>query len=82
MNEPKLIVTAKSIGIGQLQTVCVYDNRTKELWTKEQIIERGIVPFLGEHDMKETLNWNLNGDSEKYQYNIIGTSYFTALIYD
>lgn len=84
MQEPKLIVVTKlgDKSRGNIQTEFVYDNRTKRLWTREQIIERGIVSFNNESDMKETLNWNLNGDSEKYQYNIIGTSYFTALIYD
>lgn len=83
MNEPKLIVTSKVTKMGIIQTECVYDNRTKKLWSREQVIERGITTFNNESDMKDTLNWNLNGDSTKYQYSIVGDSYFyTSLIFD
>lgn len=52
----------------EITTICVYDSRTKNYWTEGQIIERGIKRFLNLSDLKETLNWNLNGDSSKYQF--------------
>lgn len=52
----------------KIATILVFDNRTKQFWTDEQIQERGISNFLNVDDMKETLNWNLNGDSSKYQF--------------
>lgn len=69
LNEAKLIVKVESNKqTKQLKTISVYDNRTKKFWTKERILERGIEWFLNIEDMKETLNWNLNGDSSKYQF--------------
>ena len=50
----------------EIKTKTVFDNRTQKYWTKEQIQERGIVRFLNLSDLKETLNWNLNGDDSKY----------------
>lgn len=52
----------------KIETVSVFDNRTGEYWSKEKIKERGIVWFLHLEDLKETLNWNLNGDSSKFQF--------------
>lgn len=52
----------------EIKTVSVFDSRTQKYWTEEQIKERGIVRFLNLSDLKETLNWNLNGDSSKYQF--------------
>lgn len=52
----------------EIKTVSVFDNRTQNYWTDEQIRERGITRFLNLDDLKETLNWNLNGDSSKYQF--------------
>jgi len=51
-----------------IRTVSVYDNRTNEFWSEDKIKERGIENFLNTEDLKETLNWNLNGDSLKYQF--------------
>ena len=53
---------------GIITTVFVFDNRTQEYWSKDKIQERGIEYFLNIQDMKETLNWNLNGDESKYQF--------------
>lgn len=65
----KLIVKVDSErGQGKILTVSVFDNRTQKYWTKEQIEERGITSFLNMQDLKETLNWNLNGDESKYQF--------------
>lgn len=69
LSNAKLVVTVESNkATGMIKTVSVFDNRTQEYWTKEAIQERGIEWFLGIDDMKETLNWNLNGDSSKYQF--------------
>lgn len=51
-----------------LRTISVFDNRTQEYKTEEFIKERGISWFLDLDDLKQTLNWNLNGDSSKYQF--------------
>lgn len=51
-----------------IRTASVYDNRTGEFWSEERIKERGIAHFLNADDMKETLNWNTNSDSSKYQF--------------
>ena len=65
----KLVVTVESNKrTHEIKTVSVFDNRTQEFWTEEKIKERGIQRFLNTDDMKETLNWNLNGDSSKYQF--------------
>ena len=53
---------------GEIKTESVYDNRINAYWDKGRIEERGIVSFLNMVDVKETLNWNLNGDSSKYQF--------------
>lgn len=70
----------------EITTVSVFDMRTKTNWTDKQIEERGISRFLNLTDMKETLNWNLCGDSSKYRFKF-GTSGKThsagiALIFD
>lgn len=77
LSKAKLVVTVESCKNEPIvndnphitiRTVSVFDNRTNEYWTKERIKERGIEHFLDVADMKETLNWNLNGDSNKYQF--------------
>lgn len=52
----------------KIHTESVYDNRINRFWSDERIKERGIEYFLDLEDLKETLNWNLNGDSDKYQF--------------
>ncbi len=81
MNKPKLIVTVKFCE-GGLYTENVYDTRTKKLWSKEHIHERGIESFISKEDLKESLNWNTNGDSDKYEWNGVGEDYLVALVYD
>lgn len=77
LHNAKLIVTVESYKnkpivddnpLLTIRTVSVYDNRTNEFWSEEQIEERGIEYFLDVEDLKSTLNWNLNGDSSKYQF--------------
>ena len=50
-----------------LHTLRVKDNRTGKDWTEAQIEARGIRSFSDTDDMRETLNWNLSGDPEKYR---------------
>lgn len=65
----KLVVTVEGHRkSGEIHTVSVFDNRTNEYWSEERIQERGISWFLNLGDMRETLNWNLNGDDSKYQF--------------
>lgn len=52
----------------RIETVSVFDERIGEYWPEERIAERGISRFLDLADMKETLNWNLNGDESKYKF--------------
>lgn len=68
-NKPKLIIEIESHKkTKQLTTKSIFDNRTQQNWTLEQIQERGVQCFDNLEDMKETLNWNLNGDSSIYQF--------------
>ena len=69
LHKAKLVVTVESDRCsGLINTVSVFDNRTDGYWSNEQIKERGISQFLSVSDMKETLNWNLNGDGSLYQF--------------
>lgn len=69
LNDAKLIVTVEgNKETKEIKTISVYDNRTNEYLNKEYIKERNIELFLDIKDMKETLNWNLNGDDSKYQF--------------
>lgn len=69
INDAKLIVTIRSIKDDyQIKTISVFDNRKNINWTEQEVKERNIEFFLNLQDLKETLNWNLNGDSSKYQF--------------
>lgn len=79
LNKLKLIVEVTSINHSninrtKIKTISVFDIREQKYWTKEQITKRGIENFLSLPDMKETLNWNLNGDSSLYYFKRIKTS--------
>jgi len=50
------------------ETCSVLDLRTDVHWNPEQIRERGVKNFNNLQDLRDTLNWNLNGDSAKYQF--------------
>ena len=50
------------------ETRSVLDLRINSYWDPEQILERGVKNFNDLQDLKATLNWNLNGDPEKYQF--------------
>lgn len=65
----KLIVKLESDRTtGKIRTISIFDNRTQKYWSAEQIKDRGCEWFVDINDVKETLNWNLNGDSSKYQF--------------
>lgn len=69
LNNAKLVVRVEGNKHSkEIITRDVFDNRTQTYWSDERIKERGITHFLNMNDMKETLNWNLNGDSSKYQF--------------
>lgn len=75
LKNAKLVVTVESAGKNDwIRTVRVYDNRIQSYRSEEYIHERGIERFLNLSDMKETLNWNLNGDASKYRFQWIRTS--------
>ena len=50
------------------ETRSILDLRADVHWSPEQILERGVKSFNDLPDLKDTLNWNLNGDSAKYQF--------------
>ena len=69
LNNAKLIIKVRGDkATKQIETISVYDNRIGEYLGDEYIRDRGIKSFLNVEDLKETLNWNLNGDSSKYQF--------------
>lgn len=69
LSNAKFIVRVESDkNTKQIKTVSVLDNRTNEYKDEKFIQDRGISWFLNLDDLKETLNWNLNGDSSKYVF--------------
>ena len=69
INNAKLMVIVKSNkGENTIETVSIYNNRENRNLTEEEMTERNVKSFLDLQDLKETLNWNLNGDSSKYQF--------------
>lgn len=50
------------------ETRSVLDLRINSYWEPEQVRERGVKSFNDLQDLKDTLNWNLNGDSAKYRF--------------
>ena len=67
LSNAKFIVRVESDkNTKQIKTVSVLNNRTNEYKDEKFIQDRGISWFLNLDDLKETLNWNLNGDSSKY----------------
>jgi len=69
IKDAKLIVKVEGYkDTKKIKTVSIFDNRSQKYLTDEFIQERNVRHFLDLNDMKETLNWNLNGDSSKYQF--------------
>ena len=62
------VIKVCSTGKGKITVQSVYYNDIEEYMPVSCIRDRGIQEFLDLDDMKETLNWNLNGDSAKYQF--------------
>ena len=50
----------------QLRTLAIDDNYGNNC--NKLIESRGVGSFNDVNDMKDTLNWNLNGDSSKYKF--------------
>ena len=50
------------------ETRSVLDLRINSYWDPEEILERGVKSFNDLQDLRDTLNWNLDGDSTKYQF--------------
>lgn len=87
LQNAKLVIKVESKkGTQEINTISVFDNRTQENWGEERIKERGVEHFLNVEHLKETLNWNLNGDSSKYQFkwgqSVNGNSEGLAYIFD
>ena len=69
LNKAKLVVKVEgNKSTREIITKSVFDNRTQTYWTDGHIRERGINKFINIEDMIESLNWNLNGDSSKFQF--------------
>lgn len=69
LHKAKLIV--KVIGNKKDRTInteSIFDNRTGSYWSRERIKERGVASFINFDDLKESLNWNLNGDDSLFQF--------------
>lgn len=65
----KFIVSVRSMkGTTELETVRIFDNINKVEMPSEYALRRGIVTFRNLEDLKEILNWNLNGDSSKFEF--------------
>lgn len=76
--------TGKASSGVNVYAVC--DLRSNEWWSFEKMNERGLLySFLNEDDLKESLNWYLNGDSKKYKVKKMkskGTLEYVSFIYD
>lgn len=50
------------------ETRSILDLRVNSYWDPAEILERGVKNFNDLQDLRDTLNWNLNGDSAKYRF--------------
>lgn len=50
---------------GAFEVKHIYDERTKK-YRNELIKERGLTGKMDERDLKETLNWSLNGNDDMF----------------
>ena len=65
----KYVVKIVTEGVGEpLFTAMVKDNKRNRQLENSEIEDRGIWAFGNLRDLKETLNWNLNGDEDKYMF--------------
>lgn len=71
----KFIVTVESSKNSSfIKTIGIKDTRTNKELKDDYINKRGITNFSDLKDLKETLNWNLNGCSMKYTFRWCGTT--------
>lgn len=91
LHKAKLVIkiesNRKAEGPIKIKVLSIFDNRIQKMWTEEHIAERGLSHgFMDLDDMKETLNWNLHGDSSKYQFGwdetVNGISKGTAYVFE
>lgn len=69
LKDAKYIVRVESDkATKRIRTLSVYSTKDEVCRDALFIEERGITWFLNVDDLKETLNWNLNGDASKYQF--------------
>lgn len=69
LSNAKIVVTVEGDRRTKvIWTISAFDNRTQTELPQEYIEERGIQRFSDMDDMKETLNWNLNGDKKNFQF--------------
>ena len=83
----KYVVKITCEGVGEpLFTAMVKDNKRNGQLDDSEIEDRGIWAFGSLKDLKETLNWNLNGDEDKYlfrwDYHCSEYHVGTALVFD
>lgn len=82
----KLQVYGTGKANGGVHVYAVYDLRDKEWWNLRRMEDRGLLKgFLSEDNLKESLNWYLNGDSKKYKMKKMksnGTIEYVSFIYD
>jgi hypothetical protein len=79
LSNAKLIALVESKkGQNSLKTISIFDTRVNRYLDEYQIEERNIKSFIDVQDLKETLNWNLNGDASKYQFKWGQTSKYSS----
>jgi hypothetical protein len=87
---PKLVVTVVTEDEDNgLIVDSVYDNRICDEWTYSKLKEKGLNnTFTDKEDLKECLNWYLDGDSSKYKIKVkdkdkkTKKTTYTCFIYD
>lgn len=83
LSKAKLVIRVQSDpGTKNIETVNVFDNRTNTNWSNSQIEERGITWFIDFDNMKESLNWYLNGDETKFQFKWVNQTEGIAFVFD
>ena len=66
LNRATWICKVVSENKGMINMESLMLNGTGEYMPHSYIEERGIRSFINADDMKESLNWDLNGDSSKF----------------
>ena len=86
LDKAKIIITVESVkGENIIRALTLYDNRIQK-YRNNYLSERNAEYFLDMEDMKQTLNWNFNGDDSKYYFKwgqtVNGYSTGVAYIFD